>query len=472
MTRPTLSRRNLISGGLGVMAGAALANGATTSLWPGRARAATHFPPTARRVIQLFMSGGPSQLETFDYKPMLPRLDGTQLPDSIRGGQRLTTMTSMSGSFPVVAPRFRFDQHGESGAWVSELFPYTAAIVDKISIVRSMRTDPINHDPAILMLQTGGQLSGRPSFGAWMSYALGSGAPDLPAYTVMLSTHARDPGQPLGSGYWGSGFLPAEHQGVRFFGGDRPVLYLDEGVGMPAASAASTRDARRALDERHHARTGHDDLLARVEANDLAIRMQGSIPALAALADEPDSTFSLYGEEARIPGTFAANCVLARRLIERDATFIQLFHRDWDHHNSVQTAHPVLAQSVDRASAALVQDLERRGLLEDTLVLWGGEFGRTVYGQNAVTSSQYGRDHHPRCFSMWMAGGGLREGYVHGTTDDYSYNIAEDGVHIHDLHATLLHLLGFDHTRLTYRAEGRDFRLTDVAGQVIRPLFG
>jgi hypothetical protein len=463
-----LKRRAFLTGGMGLLGAGAMMS--TFGGWPGRARAETHFAPRARRVVYLFMSGGPSQLESFDYKPGLSALNGTPLPESIRNGQRLTTMTSTMGSFPVVAPRVTFAQYGESGAWVSNLFPYTAQIVDQISIVRTMRTDAINHDPAILMMQSGAILSGRPSFGAWMSHALGSATEDLPAFSVLLSTEARGPGQPLFSSYWGSGFLPAEHQGVRFSGGPEPVLYLEDGAALPMASRVRLRDTRRSLDELHHARTGHDDILGRIEANELALRMQSSVPELTNLGDEPESTFTLYGDEARVPGTFSANCLLARRLLERGSTFVQLFHRDWDHHNTMQTDHPALARSVDRASAALVQDLARRGLLEDTLVIWGGEFGRTVYGQNAITNEQYGRDHHPRCFSMWMAGGGIRPGYVHGETDDYSYNVVSGGVHVHDFHATLLQLLGFDHTRLTYRAEGRDFRLTDVSGNVIADL--
>lgn len=456
-----LSRRNLLAGGL---AGAGLGLPVLQGLLaPGRARALTHHAPRARRVIQLFMSGGPSQLETFDHKPGLLAREGTPLPESVRNGQRLTLMSPQTGPLPVVAPRATFHQHGESGAWVSDLFPHVAEIVDDISIVRSLYTEAINHDPAILTMQTGATLSGRPSFGAWMSWALGSGNEDLPAHVVLLS--AVTPGQPLASAYWGSGFLPAEHQGVRFSGGPEPVLYLEDGARMPLASRERVRDARRALDELHHAATGHDEILARIEANELALRMQSSIPELARLEDEPASTFARYGEDARTPGSYAANCVLARRLVERGATFVQLFHRDWDHHQDVARDHPILARSVDQASAALVRDLRDRGLLEDTLVIWGGEFGRTVYGQNGA-----GRDHHPRCFSIWLAGGGIRPGYVHGETDDYAYNVVSGGVHVHDLHATLLHLLGFDHTRLTFRAEGRDFRLTDVAGSVVSDL--
>jgi uncharacterized protein (DUF1501 family) len=469
--RPT--RRVFLRGGATV--GAGLAAGGFGSLvssllGPGRAGAATHHAPRARRVVQLFMSGGPSQLETFDHKPGLAAVDGRPLPDSVRNGQLLTTMSPQTGPLPVVAPRFSFAQHGASGAWVSELLPNIAEIVDEITIIRTMRTDQINHDPAIMMMQTGSPLPGRPTFGAWMSYALGTTNEDLPPYSVLLSTaDTGGTGQPLSSAYWGSGFLPAEHQGVRFSGGPEPVLYLEDGARLPMASRTRLRDTRRALDELHHARTGHDDLLARIEANELALNMQTAVPELAALASEPASTFALYGEEARTPGTFAANCVLARRMLERDATFVQLFHRDWDHHQTMQTDHPWQARAVDRASAALVRDLRDRGMLDDTLVIWGGEFGRTVYAQGA-SASQYGRDHHPRCFSIWVAGGGIKRGYVHGETDDYSYNVVSGGVHVHDLHATLLHLLGFDHTRLTYRAEGRDFRLTDVFGNVVSNL--
>lgn len=474
--RKHLSRRAILTGLggtalTGAMGGLSnLGGGLANVLGTGSARADTHFAPKARRVVHLFQSGSPSQLETFDYKPGLMALDGTDLPASVRDEQRLTTMTSSMTRLPIVAPRVGFSQYGESGAWVSDLLPRTGSIADELCIVRSMQTDQINHDAAILLMQSGAAMVGRPSFGAWMSHALAAGDSDLPAYSVLLSVDPANTGLPLFSGYWGSGFLPAQHQGVRFSGGPEPVLYLEDGAGLSQETHTRMRDARRSLDELHHARTGHDDVLARIEANELALRMRASMPELADMSDEPDSTFGLYGEEARIPGTYAANCVLARRLLERGSTFVQLFHRDWDHHLTMQTDHPRLAQTTDRASAALVQDLRARGLLDDTLVLWSGEFGRTVFGQSRVTTTQFGRDHHPRCFSLWMAGGGTKPGYVHGTTDDYSYNVVENGVSVHDLHATLLHLLGFDHTQLIYRAEGRDFRLTDVSGEVIPAL--
>ncbi|MFO0683036.1 MAG: DUF1501 domain-containing protein [Sandaracinus sp.] len=460
-----LGRRQLLRGALGMLGAGALAS----LLRPGHARA-TDFPPLARRVIYLFMAGAPSQLETFDYKPGLAAMDGTELPASVRNGQRLTGMTSSQGSFPVVASRFPFQQHGQSGTWVCDLFPHTASLVDQLCVVRTMFTDAINHDPAVTLMQTGSMLQGRPSMGAWVHYGLGDATRDLPAFTVLISRAGTSLGQPLSARFWGSGFLPAQHQGVQLRGVGDPVLYLEDGSGRPLSSRERLRDTRAALDDLHAADTADPEIDARIEAFEIAHNMQMSVPSLADTSDEPASTYDLYGDDARTPGTFAANCVLARRLLERGVTFVQLYHRDWDHHSTLQTDFPVLARSVDQAQAALVTDLAQRGLLDDTLVIWGGEFGRTVYGQGAVSADQYGRDHHPRNFAIWMAGGGARPGYVHGTTDDFSYNIVEDGVHVHDFHATVLRLLGFDHTHLTFRSEGRDFRLTDVSGNVLTSL--
>jgi hypothetical protein len=465
-TPPAFDRRTLLRGGLGVLGTAGLA----TLLGAPRARASPHFTPRANRVVHLFMSGAPSQLESFDHKPGLAALDGSELPSSVRGGQVLTGMTSEQDHLRVVAPRFAFRQHGESGAWVSELFPHLGGVVDELCIVRSMQTDAINHDPAVTLLQTGHSLAGRPSLGSWLSYGLGAPTASLPTFVVLVSQSAVPFGQPLSSRYWGSGFLPANHQGVPLRGGGEPVLYLDERAGLSPSRRARLRDLRATLDGLHAEASGDAAIDARIETFALASRMQTAVPAAVDLSDEPASTFALYGDAARTPGTFAWSCVMARRLLENDVRFVQLFHRDWDHHTNLQTMHPVAARDVDQASAALVTDLRQRGLLEDTLVIWGGEFGRTVYAQGEPTAAEYGRDHHPRCFSLWMAGGGVRGGHVHGTTDDYAYNVVADPVHVHDLHATVLHLLGFDHTRLTYRAEGRDFRLTDVAGRVIEGL--
>lgn len=460
-----ISRRHLLGGAAGLLGSTALA-----LLAQRAARGETHFAPRARRVVYLFMSGAPGQLETFDYKPDLVRLAGTELPESVRGGQRLTTMSSGQSSFPIVAPRVGFRQYGQSGAWVSDLLPNIGGIADRICIVRSMQTSEINHDPATTMMQTGHFLPGRPSFGSWVSYALGDLTRNLPEFLVLLSSSRVPLGQPLTSRYWGSGFLPSPHQGVQLQGGAEPVLYLDDGAGLSAARRDRLRDLRASLDGLHHARTRDPNIEHRARTFELAGRMQLSVPAAVAVASEPPSTFALYGDDARVPGSFAWNCVMARRMLENDVRFVQLYHRDWDHHSNLPSNHAVVAQDVDRASAALVQDLAQRGLLDDTLVIWGGEFGRTVYSQGVPAHGEYGRDHHPRCFSVWMAGGGIQAGLVHGTTDDFSYNVLEGPVHVHDFHATLLHLLGFDHTRLTYRAEGRDFRLTNVAGSVVSSL--
>lgn len=461
-----LPRRALLRGSLGLLGTAGLA----TLLGTPRVRARPHFTPRANRVVHLFMSGAPGQHETFDHKPALAALDGTELPASVRGDQVLTGMTSGQAQLRVVAPRFSFRQHGESGAWVSELFPHLGGVVDELCIVRSMHTDAINHDPAITFLQTGHTLPGRPCLGAWLSHGLGAPSANLPTFAVLLSSSAVPFGQPLSSRYWGSGFLPANHQGVQLRGGAEPVLYLDERAGLSASRRDRLTDLRAALDSEHAAATGDATIDARIETFSMARRMQSAVPSALTLADEPESTFRLYGEAARVPGTFAWNCVMARRLLENDVRFVQVFHRDWDHHSNLQSMHPIAARDVDQASAALVSDLRARGLLDDTLVLWGGEFGRTVYAQGQARAEDYGRDHHPRCFSMWMAGGGVRAGQVYGSTDDYGYNVVENPVHVHDLHATVLHLLGFDHTQLTYRSEGRDFRLTDVAGRVIDAL--
>ncbi|MFT7669956.1 MAG: hypothetical protein ACI8X5_002663 [Planctomycetota bacterium] len=425
-----------------------------------------HPGPRAKRIVYLFQSGGPSQIDLFDHKPVLKERNGEELPDSVRLGQRLTAMSGNQASLPLAGSQFAFTQHGESGAWVSELLPETAKIVDKLCIVRSLFTEAINHDPAVTFLQTGFERAGRPSFGAWLSYGLGTLNPDLPEFCVLVSKD-KD-GQPLYQRLWGAGFLPSRHQGVQLRAGADPVLFLNNPAGIGRASRRRMLDALRRLHELEG--EGAPSALERIEQYELAARMQASVPAVADFSDETDETFELYGEDARNPGTYAANCLLARRLLERDVRFVQLYHQGWDQHGNLPIALRQQCKETDRASAALVIDLERRGLLEDTLVVWNGEFGRTCYSQGKLTATDYGRDHHPRCTSMWMAGGGVKPGMVYGETDDFSYNITGDPLHVHDLQATLLHLFGLDHERLTYRHQGRRFRLTDVAGRVVGDL--
>ncbi len=429
-----------------------------------------HFAPKAKRVIYLFQSGGPSQMELFDYKPNLVKYANQDLPESVRNGQRLTGMSASQANFPIVASRFGFKQHGASGAWIGDLLPHTAKIADDIAIVRSVHTDAINHDPAVTFLLTGAQIAGRPSLGSWLSYGLGAETEDLPAFVVMISPGAGVGGQPLYDRLWGSGFLPSKFQGVKFRSVGDPVLYLSDPNGMSRADRRSYLDTLNGLNAEQLKDFGDPEIATRIAQYEMAFRMQASVPELTNLSKEPESTFALYGEDARKPGTFAANALLARRLVERGVRSIQLFHRDWDHHGGLQKGLPKRCLEVDQASAALVTDLKQRGLLDETLVVWGGEFGRTVYCQGRLTAEDYGRDHHPRCFSVWMAGGGIKGGTVWGETDDYGYNIVKDPVHIHDLQATILHTLGIDHTRLTYKSQGRNFRLTDVHGSVVKGL--
>ncbi|MBM3788300.1 MAG: DUF1501 domain-containing protein [Acidobacteria bacterium] len=432
--------------------------------------AGTHHKPTAKRIIYLFQSGGPSQLELFDYKPKLKEKYKEELPDSIRRGQRLTGMSSTQSTFPVVPARFSFSQHGKSGAWVSELLPHTASIVDKLTIVRSVHTEAINHDPAVTFLQTGSQIAGRPSIGSWVNYGLGSEAKNLPAFVVMISPGQGGGGQPLYDRLWGSGFLPTRYQGVKFRSVGDPVLYLKDPDGVGREDRRTYLDSLAEINQAKLAETGDPEIATRIAQYEMAFQMQASVPELTDLSGEPASVIESYGPDARKPGSFAYNCVMARRLAERGVRFIQLYHRDWDHHGSLQKGLPSRCKETDQPAAALVKDLEQRGMLDDTLVVWGGEFGRTVYCQGRLTEDDYGRDHHPRCFTMWFAGGGMKPGTVFGETDDYGYNIVADPVHVHDLQATLLHSLGIDHTRLTFRYAGRYFRLTDVHGSVVRPI--
>ena len=466
-----LTRRRFLAGTMGGIGGMALA-----SLAPNLAEASTlpglpigpHFAPQARRIIYLVQSGGPSQLDLFDHKPLLQERNGEELPDSIRQGQRLTGMSGNQSTLPLAGAQFKFQRHGESGMWVSELLPHTAGIVDKLCFVRSMHTDAINHDPAITFFQTGSQIAGRPSIGSWLSYGLGSENRNLPAFIVLVTKDKG--GQPLYARLWGNGFLDSRHQGVQLRAGADPVLYLADPEGVSPASRRRMLEGIRALDELQQQRSNDPGIRSRIAQYELAHRMQMSVPEVTDLSDEPDSTFDLYGEDARRPGSFAANCLLARRLAERDVRFIQLYHQGWDQHGGLPAGIRVQCRETDQPSAALVLDLERRGMLEDTLVIWGGEFGRTNYSQGRLTTNDYGRDHHPRCFTMWMAGGGIKPGTIHGETDDYGYNVVRDPVHVHDLNATVLHQLGFDHERLTFHHQGRDFRLTDVHGRVVREL--
>jgi hypothetical protein len=426
-----------------------------------------NLPARAKRVIYLFQSGAPSQIDLFDPKPGLMNLRGEELPDSIRQGQRLTGMTSTQASFPIAPSMFQFEQHGDSGAWISQLLPHTARIADELCFIKSMHTEAINHDPAITFMQTGAQLAGRPSLGAWLSYGLGSVNADLPAFVVMISGTGD---QPLYDRLWGSGFLPTRFAGVKFRSQGDPVLFLSNPPGISSQLRRSILDD---LSEMNHMRlkeTGDPEIGTRIAQYEMAYRMQTSVPELTDFSNEPASTFDLYGEDARKPGSFAWNCLMARRLCERGVRFVQLYHRGWDQHLELPKNIALQCAMTDQPTAALVQDLRQRGLLQDTLVVWGGEFGRTVYCQGKLTANDYGRDHHPRCFTVWLAGAGVKGGTTIGETDEFSYNILRDPVHVHDLNATILHLLGIDHLKLTFKFQGRHYRLTDVHGEVVRSI--
>ena len=421
-------------------------------------------PHKAKRVIYMFMAGGPSHIDTFDYKPAIRNLHGTELPDSVRQGQRITGMTSGQKSFPCVAPMFEFSQHGQHGTWVNhELLPHTASIVDDITIVKSMHTEAVNHDPAITYINTGTQQPGRPSMGAWLSYGLGSENQNMPAYVVMIS-RGRGQLQALYSRLWGSGFLPAEHQGVKLRSSGEPVLYLGNPDGISRADRRRMLDGLAKLNARHHDSFGDPQTQARISQYEMAFRMQMAAPDILDVNKEPQHTFDLYGEEAKKPGTFAANCLRARRLAERGVRFIQLFHRGWDQHGSLPSKIRQQCQDIDRASAALITDLKQRGMFDDTLVIWGGEFGRTIYSQGKLTQNNHGRDHHGRCFTTWLAGAGIKRGFEYGRTDDHCYNILENPVHIRDLNATILHSIGVDHEQLSFPYQGLDQTLTGVEG--------
>jgi hypothetical protein len=468
-----INRRHFLTAaglGLGGTVLGMLSGGRALAAAPGLS--GTHHTPTAKRIIYLFQSGAPSQLELFDYKPQLAKFHKTELPDDVRMGQRLTGMTANQASFPLARSIFSFQQHGESGGWWSELIPHMAAQADKLCVVRSVFTEAINHDPAITFIQTGSQLAGRPSMGAWTAYGLGSMNEDLPTFMVLVSRGTgRAAGQPLYDRLWGSGMLPSRFQGVKMRSAADPVLYLSNPGGCSDATRRQMLDQIRALNEERLAVTGDPEIETRIGQYEMAYRMQTSVPDLTDISDEPQEILDMYGPDVQKPGTYARNCLLARRMAERDVRFIQLYHMGWDQHDNLPDHMSKQCMDTDQPSAALVADLAQRGLLDDTLVVWGGEFGRTAYCQGPLTEENYGRDHHPRCFSIWMAGGGIKPGTVYGTTDDFSYNIVENPVHVNDLNATILHCMGLDHERLAIRHQGLDVRLTGVEKQrVVREI--
>ena len=432
-------------------------------------KALPHFAPKAKRVIYLFQNGAPSQLESFDYKPLLNKRMGEELPESIRGTQRLTGMTAGQSSFPLVGSHYKFDQYGESRAWISEVFPHTAGIVDDICIVKSMHTDAINHDPALTFFQTGAQVGNRPSMGSWLSYGLGSENSNLPAFSVLLS-RGRGNGQGVYSKLWSNGFLDATHQGVQFSNSEDPVLYLKDPESMSRSERRKMIDQIAEMNNLSMQQFNDPEISAKVKQYEMAYRMQTAVPEMTDISKEPESIIKLYGPDCLVPGTYAANCLLARKLSESGVRFVQLYHQGWDQHGNLPNEMRLQAEDVDQASAALITDLKQRGLLDETLVIWGGEFGRTNYWQGKILVDNYGRDHHPRAFSIWMAGGGVKSGMVYGETDEFGYNITENPVHVHDFQATVLHLMGIDHERMTYKHLGRRYRLTDVSGKVVKDL--
>ncbi|MEI6586010.1 MAG: DUF1501 domain-containing protein [Sediminibacterium sp.] len=459
------------AGGLGAMAlGSLLSSSISTKSFEEQILAALPtIAPKAKRVVYLFMSGGPSQFETFDYKPGLINMQGQGLPDSVRNGQRLTGMSANQAQLPIASSFANFKQYGKSNTWVSDLLPYTAQVVDELCIIKSMFTEQINHDPALTFFQTGHQLPGRPSIGSWLSYGLGSENKNLPAFIVLVSKNAaRD--QPLYARLWGNGFLPSQHQGVQFRSGNDPVLFLNNPEGYDGKDRKEMLDYLSQLNNLQNDVWGDPEVNARMSQYELAFRMQTSVPDVMDTSKESDEVFELYGPDSREKGTFAANCILARKLLEKDVRFVQLYHQGWDHHGSLPSGMKQQCKQTDQASAALIMDLKRRGMLDDTLVIWGGEFGRTVYSQGKLEKDNYGRDHHPRCFTMWMAGAGVKPGTTYGQTDDFSYNIVKNPVHVHDFQATLLHIMGINHEQLIYKYQGRRFRLTDVSGNVINDI--
>ena len=472
-TKLALSRRTFLKGTAGGIGLAALGSLLGPSAFAGKPEATgfPNFKPKAKKIIYLFQSGAPSQMDLFDPKPGMAKFRAQDLPASIRQGQRLTTMTSGQKSFPVAPSIFQFKQHGQAGMWFSEVMPHMAGKSDEWCMIRSMFTEAINHDPAITFMQTGSQLAGRPSIGSWASYGLGSENDNLPNYVVMSSFGSGRPDdQPLYDRLWGAGFLPSKHQGVKLRNKGERVLYLKDPAGMSREIRRESLDEIAALNQQRHGVLGDPEIQTRIAQYELAFRMQTSVPDLMDFSKEPQHVLDLYGPDVKRPGSYASNCLLARRLCERDVRFVQLFHMGWDHHGGLPNALKGQCRDTDQATAGLLTDLKQRGLLDDTLIVWGGEFGRTIYSQGALTETNYGRDHHPRCFTVLMAGAGVKKGYVHGQTDDFCYNIVKDPVHVHDLNATILHLMGVEHTRLTYRYQGRDFRLTDIHGEVVKPL--
>ncbi len=427
------------------------------------------FAPKAKRIIYLFQNGAPSQLESFDYKPTLTKMVGKDLPESVRMGQRLTGMTAKQKTFPLVGSYYKFNQHGQAGAWVSELFPNMAKIVDDLCIIKSMHTEAINHDPALTFFQTGAQQGNRPSMGSWVSYGLGTENKNLPAFCVLLS-RGKGNGQGVYSKLWSNGFLDSIHQGVQFSSGENPILYLQDPDGMDRTARRNMLDKVSELNEIEYKKFGDPEIAAKIQQYEMAYRMQTAVPEILDVSKEPDDIVKLYGSECLVPGTYAANCLLARKLSENGVRFVQLYHQGWDQHGNLPNEMKGQAKDVDQASAALIIDLKQRGLLDETLVIWGGEFGRTNYCQGKMTADNYGRDHHPRCFSIWMAGGGVKPGIVYGETDEFGYNIVSNPVHVHDFQATVLNQLGLDHERLTFRFQGRRYRLTDVEGKVVRDI--
>ncbi|MFT5524157.1 MAG: hypothetical protein ACI9HK_002108 [Pirellulaceae bacterium] len=475
------TRRHFFGKAAGGIGSAALASLVNPNLFAGDAKPALqgtpgleglpHFAAKAKRVIYLFMSGAPSQLDMWDYKPKMAEWYDKDLPDTVRNGQRITTMTSGQKRFPIAPSIFKFNQHGKHGAWVSELLPHTAGIVDDLAVIKTVNTEAINHDPAITYIQTGSQIPGRPSTGSWMSYGLGSMNENLPAFMVLHSTvNGGFGGQALYARLWGSGFLSTRYQGVSLRSTGDPVLYLSNPNGMSSKMRRRMLDELAKLNRQHYEAVGDPEIQSRIAQYEMAYRMQTSVPDLTDISDESEKTLEMYGPDVKKPGTFASNCLLARRMAERGVRFTQVFIRQWDQHGNLPNDIRRQCGIIDQPCAALINDLKQRGMLDDTLVIWGGEFGRTIYCQGGLSKTNYGRDHHPRCYTKWMAGGGIKPGIVYGETDEFSYNVTENPVHIHDLNATMLHCLGVDHERLTFKHQGRDFRLTDVHGKVVKDI--
>ena len=475
------TRRRFFERGRHLLGGAALSSllGESLRASLGAAEvsgsALPHFAPKAKRVIYLHMVGGPSQMDLWDHKPEMEKWYDKDLPDSIRGGQRLTTMTSGQSRFPIAPSKYKFSQAGKSGLWMNtELLPYTSKVADDLCVIRSMHTEAINHEPAITAMQTGNQIGGRPCIGSWLSYGLGSSNKDLPAFVVLVAEPTnREQMQAISARLWSAGYLPGEHAGVSFRSSGDPILFINNPEGMPRELRRSQLDGLKALNEINYRAVGDPETHTRISQYEMAFRMQSSVPDLTDLSKESELTWQLYGEEAKKPGTFAASALMARRLAERGVRFIQIYHNNWDHHGNLGGRMPFQCRDIDQPVHGLITDLKNRGMFDDTLIIWGGEFGRTIYSQGGLSRENYGRDHHPRCFSMWMAGGGAKGGTVYGETDEFSYNIVKDPVHIRDFHATALHLLGINHERFTHRFQGLDFKLTGVEpAKVIKDLLG